>query len=361
MLRRFSWMHQRTFRSAYTLIELVSAVTSATILLLGLATSVGVSIDVLDDASEDVEVGQAKRIEDQLHTDLRYASTFQILGPTTVLIERPDSTGTIESVLYQTGNDQLTRSVGGNVQVLSSQSPSATNYTDSLNAAELATQSNVRPRIRDFTTAQTTGSADSALTIQVPDGARTGDLLMVVCGFRNTFDVLPLSSGWTRSHYTAGNYIGIATDYSYKEDATPSNLTIGFYPYADVAAVMLAIENPKSNWPFGWAGASYGSSDQSVASTHPAAIENSSTIDTGTLNLNFFAAAGHPFYDSGTRLSGFNDAAVVTGSPWTYGACTLATTFRTGPLPSLEFTPRVQHRYSTDWVTMAVEVEGANP
>ncbi|WP_436714693.1 hypothetical protein U8335_17220 [Roseiconus lacunae] len=346
------------FRSGYTLLELVSAIAAATLLLLILATSIAVSTHTVELTGHDIAEQRTRDFATRLQNDLRFATRFQFVDATRFEVDRLDARGETESVVYQSDADGLKRIVDGRSQLIANRVLSTAATFDHYDAGEQSRKSRLRPRIRDYRTASTDGSGASMLTIDVPEGARDGDLLLLVCCFKNTFDVMPFSNQWTRSHYTTGASLGICADYRLKQSTTPSTLTVGYLPYGDVAAIMLAIENTDAPWPFGWSSSARGSSSELDAGTHPSAIENSSSIDAETLNLNLFAASGTPFYDRTCQLPGFTPLNVLLGSPGSYGACTLATTFRSGPLPPMHFTPRVRHDQPTDWLTLAIEING---
>ncbi|OYP37278.1 type II secretion system protein J [Rhodopirellula sp. MGV] len=345
--------------NAFTLIELLSAMTAATVLMLTLASSIVIASKVVDAAGENSHDHQVRLLTARLQSDLRYANEFSVTGPAGARLQTLDGQGVSRLIEYQGNTEGVYRNVGGRTQRLAAGIVSAANYVDSTPAVE-SQSVRTRPRIRDVSSAQSDGSIASALTIDVPAGAQEGDLLLLVCGFKNTFDVYPYSTVWVRSHYTAGTSIGLSVDSRRMESTTPSRLTVGYLPYGDVAAVMIAIEDARVGWPFGWAGADYGEANISNSASMPAVIENTGTISEETLNLNLFAVQGYQFYRGTTQLPGFTEAVIETGSPWTYGACTLAATFRTGPLDETPWPFRVPLGDSTDWVSLGIEVNGAN-
>ena len=140
----------------------------------------------------------------------------------------------------------------------------------------------------------------------------------------------------------------------------PCHTVSNFNSGGDVAAAMLAIEHPNSSWPFGWSGAAKGTSSLGDTNSYPQPLENINSIGETTLSLQLFAATNDPHPSSTLGVASFTDSANVIASESTGGECSLGIASRTGAMPSIDTVPRVWHQEAAHWITVAIEVEGAD-
>ncbi|QDV47856.1 hypothetical protein Enr13x_77680 [Stieleria neptunia] len=345
-------------RGGYTLIEMLAAMTAASLLMLGLAASVVISTSLIEPTDEDGQRTRDRVILDRLQHDLRYATSIDSMSGYDVSIERPDLSNQPQSLQYEAYMDGLMRNVsGGTSTELDPQAPTVNHYVDGYTAAT----SNLnlrRPRIRDVVTATTTGGSASSLTIEIPDGARPGDLLLLVVASRNAFFVNPAPSGWQQLDYSFNAGILLDLHGQWMSTSTPDAYLLNFFWGGDVVAAVLAIEHANGSWPFGWSGSSFGTSINGNTSTYPRPLENTDTIGERTLNLQLIASTGAPSPQTSLGIASFSECVNEVGSPGTSGECTLGIAFRTGPMPPMTTTPHVLHQQSANWTTIAVEVEG---
>ncbi|WP_147866149.1 hypothetical protein [Stieleria maiorica] len=332
--------------------------TGATLLMVSLASTVIISTSLVEPTDEDGRRTRDRVISDRINHDLRYATQIDATGSYSVSVERPDLGNQSQTLVYEAYLNGLTRSVsGGESTQLDPAAPSVNLHVDGYTAPTAGLQT-MRPRIRAVSTAVTGGWSSSSLTIDLPDGARPGDLLLLAVVSRNAFFVSASPSGWQDLDYRFNTGILLELYGQWMTASTPGTYTLNYFWGGDLAVAMLAIEHANSSWPFGWAGASSGTSVAGVASTYPRPLENTATIGERTLNLQFIASTRAPTPQTSLGIASFTDCVNRVGSPGTTGECSLGIASRTGPMPSLTTTPHVLHQQSASWVTIAVEVEG---
>ncbi len=337
---------------------MIAAMTGASLLMVTLASTVILSTSLVEPTDEDGRRTRDRMILDRINHDLRYATRIDATGSYDVSIERADLANQPETLVYEAYLNGLTRSVsGGENTQLDPVSPTVELQVDGYTAPTTGQQT-LRPRIRAVSTAVTGGGSSSSLTIDVPDGARPGDLLLLAVVSRNAFFVSASPSGWQDLDYRFNTGILMELYGQWMTASTPDAYTLNFFWGGDLAVAILAIEHANSSWPFGWAGASAGTSIAGITSTYPRPLENTATIGERTLNLQFIASTGAPTPPTSLGIASFTDCVNRVGSQGTTGECSLGVASRTGPMPSLTTTPHVLHQQSASWVTIAVEVEG---
>ncbi len=345
-------------RNGYTLIEMIAAMAAASLLMLGLAASVVISTSLVEPTDEDGHRIRDRVIADRLQHDLRYATNIDSTTGFVVSIERPDLANQPQSLQNEAYIDGLMRNVsGGTSTQLDPLAPTVNHYVDG-HSAPTSNLEVLRPRIRDVSTATTSGSSASSLTIQIPDGARPGDLLLLVVSSRNAFFVNPSPGDWQYLDFAFNTGILLDVHGQWMSPSTPDTYLLSFFWGGDVVAAVLAIEHANESWPFGWSGSSFGTSINGNASTYPRPLENTDTISERTLNLQLIASTGAPSPQTSLGIASFSECVNQVGSPGTSGECSLGIAFRTGPMPSLTTTPHVLHQQTANWTTIAIEVEG---
>ncbi|WP_419580745.1 prepilin-type N-terminal cleavage/methylation domain-containing protein [Stieleria magnilauensis] len=345
-------------RGGYTLIEMIAAMAAASLLMLGLATSVVISTSLVEPKNEDGDRSRDRVIMDRLQHDLRYATNIDSTSGYGVSIERPDLSNQPQSLQYESYMDGLMRNVSGGASTqLDPLAPTVNHYVDGY-TAPTSNLNSLRPRIRDVSTAVTSGGSASSLTIQIPDGARPGDLLLLVVSSRNAFYVNTSPSGWQPLFLAYNAGIVLDVHGQWMSTSTPDTYLLSFFWGGDVVAAVLAIEHANGSWPFGWSGSSFGTSINGSTSTYPRPLENTDTIGERTLNLQFIASTGAPSPQTSLGIASFSECVNEVGSPGTSGECSLGIAFRTGPMPAMAITPHVLHQQSSSWTTIAIEVEG---
>ncbi|MCS7467566.1 prepilin-type N-terminal cleavage/methylation domain-containing protein [Stieleria sp. ICT_E10.1] len=345
-------------RGGYTLIEMIAAMAAASLLMLGLAASVVISTSLVEPNDEDGHRIRDRVIVDRLQHDLRYATNIDSTSGYGISIERSDLANQPQSLQYDAYIDGLMRNVSGGTSIqLDPLAPTVSHYVDG-HTAPTSNPDVWRPRIRDVSTAVTSGSSTSSLTIQIPDAARPGDLLLLVVSSRNAFFVNPSPGDWQYLDFAFNTGILLEVHGQWMNTSTPDNYLLNFFWDGDVVAAVLVIEHANGSWPFGWSGSSFGTSINGNTSTYPRPLENTDTIGERTLNLQLIASTGAPSPQTSLGIASFSECVNEVGSPGTSGECTLGIAFRTGPMPPLMTSPRVLHQQSANWTTIAIEVEG---
>lgn len=344
----------------YTLIELIGAMTASSLLLLALASTIGISTSMVEPTDEDGRQSRNRMIVDRVDHDLRYATLVNSTSDYGFAIEREDAIGASHSVNYEVAMGGITRRQdGGAIVPLDTDSAVANHSVDGYSAPTSGAQVR-RPRIRDFSIAKTDGGWGSSIDINVPVGARSGDLLMLVVAYRDTLFALPPSNGWYTLDLRYNTDVALVVYWQFMGGATLSTHRISFFSGGDVAAAMLAIEHAGTGSPFVWRGGEVGVSLVGNSSSYPRPLESSSTMNANHLNLQLFASRGAPTPRDSLGVASFNDHVNIVGSPGTGGECSLGIASRTGAMPSIVNSPTVLHQDSVGWVTLGVEVGGAN-
>ncbi|MCA9137836.1 MAG: hypothetical protein KDB00_13785 [Planctomycetales bacterium] len=345
-------------RVGYTMIELIGAMAASTVLLLALASSVAISTSLVQPTDEDGRQSRDQTIFDRLNHDLRYATAISFDNSYSFNVRRPDLSGGEQTLTYEAYYDGLTRQADGADAIqLDVSTPVISHAVDGYSAPTSFAQE-TRPRVRSVATAVTGGSPASSMTIDLPEGARSGDLLMLVAVYRNTFYAFPVTSGWHFQTFRFNTNIVLIVYYRIMDSSTPLSHSIVFENGGDVAASVLAIEKANNDAPFLWTGSAAGTSTVGSEDTFPQPLENSGATGVHSLSLQLFGASGSPNSPSSLGAASMCDCVNLVGSRWSGGECSLGVAFRTGPMPTLSNIPHVLHQQSAHWVTIGTEIGG---
>lgn len=354
-------MMRHTDRSAYTLIELIGAMMASSLLLLALMSTVVISTSMVEPTGEDGVQGRDRLIHDRLNHDLRFATHVDSSsGTVDFSVNRPDLSGADETLAYGSNQEGFTRTVNGSPAVVFDQEvPSVNHHVDGY-SAPTEPQTRRRPRIRSVSVATTDGGSDSSFDIDLPAGTQPGDLIVLVTAYRYSFFASPSTGGWTTASADFQSGLALVARWQIATASTAMSHRVNFNSGGDVAAAMLAIEHPNSSWPLGWSGAANGTSSLGDTNSYPQPLENINSIGETTLSLQLFAATNGPHPSSTLGVASFTDCVNVIASESTGGECSLGIASRTGAMPSIATVPRVWHQEAAHWITIAIEVEGAD-
>ncbi len=343
-------------RPGYTLIELVTVMIAATVLLVSLASTVVLSTRLLESPPEDSRQWHDREIADRLAADLRYATDvdesygfgFQISKPNAV-------SGTSESVLYAAEYDGLTRQVdSGPVINLDAQAPSHQFAIDGYTAPTYLVSSNL-PRVRSWSTAASSGPVGSLL-LDLPAGCKDGDLLVLVLAMRTPwyFDVSP--ADWNYHEFLTQDSLQMVVMYKLYDASTAAPLSVVSFPSAGMSAAIVAIENVDPYYSVQWSGSARGIATPADRNSHATPLEPTS-FPANHLNVQLFAAVGDPWYDGALGLSSFTDVVQETAASgwWSYET-SVAIAVRNGPMPEQKSTPRVMHLTSGSWAQVGLQL-----
>lgn len=351
--------HVSAKRCGFTLIELITAMLSTTVLVAALAATVSISTKLLEVPPYDENLWRDREIADRLASDLRYATDVNEDSGFGFEITKPDViSGSPEIATYESYLDGLTRQVGsGPLIKFDPDSPEYLFQVDGYSAPTF-TESPLYVRLRSSSQATTSFATDS-LDIALPPGGKADDLVLL-CISAKTPSMMDLSDeGWQMLQMVDSGDLGLAVLYQNYGSASPTT-TITVSPDASIAAAMLALEDVESSSPINWSATNSGYAWSSNPSTHPKPLETTG-FNRRQLNVQIYAAEQEPWLDGTLGLAGFADAVLATSSPGdSSSSSSLGIAIRNGATPSLSTTPRLYHQQSGEWLQVAVRLE-ANP
>lgn len=346
-------------RTGFTLIELITVMVAATVLLASLASTVLLSTQLMETAPQDDQEWRDREIADRLSADLRYASAVNEVSAYGFNITKPNTTtGTSETAVYESYYDGLTRRIdSGPVINLDEGAPGRQFAVDGYTAPTYLISGNV-PRIRSSNTAATSGISNT-LQIDLPSGCRDGDLMILAVTSRTPW-AFYTPWDWAHVDHLYPGSLRLRVMYKTYSSSSPGPVSVGSFPATAMTAAIVAIENADLSSPIAWHDSSTGYASAFNGSTHPTALEPTNVYP-NQLNVQILAAVGDPWYDGGLGLSGFTDALQRTaadGLESYINSVTMAV--RTGQMPDLTTTPRVLHLSSGTWAQVGLIV-GAAP
>lgn len=345
-------------RGAFTLIEMVVALISATALTASLAATIVITTELLNVPPDEKSVWHDNAIADRLASDLRYATHVDDSPAEGFIITRPDpETGVSQSVTYEAYVDGLTRQVdGGAVVNFDAEAPSPLFQVDGYTAPTDTTSSQV-VRVRSTSSAATDGT-ETSLDIAVPPGCQTGDLLLLAVSTKTANTVTPSESGWQRISGIGIDSLRMFTFYRSFDESLPPSIAIDVTPDAAIAAVMVALENTNAS-PINWRDYTGGYAFSFLPKFHPTPLETTG-FSPGQLNVQVFAANGDPWHAGTMGIASFTDAAratAATGSGSLENSIGIAV--RTGETPAMSGTANPWHQESGYWLQVGIRIEVA--
>lgn len=197
----------RRTRSAFTLVELIVASVSASVLVAGLGSSIYIASRAFDDSdSITVRNLDASFAADEILTNLQFATSFSERSTTAVEFQVPDrdGDGSYETIRYAwsgSDGDPLTKSFNGSTPEVILDGVADLNleyFTRTLVGVEAPVVFVSGVRFRAFEETRQVDAAES-ISISVPSGIESGDLLIAAVSVSGTVasnleDPVP---GWT--------------------------------------------------------------------------------------------------------------------------------------------------------------------
>jgi prepilin-type N-terminal cleavage/methylation domain-containing protein len=205
LFNRRPTMTCRDARAGFTLIELMVALASSTLLVAGLSSAIYISSQALDlDSSTSRQSAVASEVLAELTADLSLAHSFSERTATAVTFDVPDRDGDLhpETIRYAwsgTPGDPLTYQYNSGSEITLAtdvQSFDLTALTRALIAPEVATLL-IDVVFEEFTEAKLS-SNDSSLDIPVPSGTNVGDLLIAMVALDGSLDGLTAPADWNQ-------------------------------------------------------------------------------------------------------------------------------------------------------------------
>ena len=346
--------------SGFTLIELITAMLSATILVVTLSSAIVVSVNLLESPPDDQANCEQREIVDRIAKDLRYASSISEDPGNGFQITRPDAvTGANEIVDYELHTEGMRRIVdGGLAMQLDTETPSHQIYIDGNSASAESSSNFVRVRSSSFAA---TEMAAPNLDIAVPPGTKPSDFMLLCIAAKspasNPAEVGISPSGWEPiANASIGDIRLLVFGHTYSASWNPT-ATITRTPSSGIAATMLAIENTsgvnssatRANFAFSF-----------IPSTHPTPFE-SPGFSERQLNVQVFVGDNDPWNNGTFGMASFTGVGQVTSSPSSSNnRATVGVLVRSGATPSLNTTPRLLHMTTGRWLQAGIRL-GVSP
>ncbi len=348
-------------RHAYSLIELVAALVASTVIIVGLASTISISTQLLESPINNDSSWRDREIADRLASDLRYATAIQDNDGFGFQITRPNpETGSDQTVTYESYLDGLTRQVSGvPAMVLDSDAPNFRTQVDGYSAPTSVTDE--QPvRVRSVSTAASTDVV-SSLVIDTPPGCKANDLLLLCVSAKTPSSISFTQSGWQTLYDLSRGGLRMTIAYRFYDVSYSSTTNIN----ADVASAMggmvLSIENVSTYTypPISWSMTDGGYALPWSESTKPSPLE-ASAYTANELNLQIIAAEGHPWPNGSIGLASFVDVGQTdaAASDW-FIRNSIAVVVRNDHSPSMSATPRVVYASVGNWLQAGIKLEAA--
>lgn len=348
---------RRRSRPAFSLIEMITAMVAATVLMSALAASIVISTNLLEAPPSEEDLWQQRLIEDRIRNDLRYATSIDETPTYGFDVVRPHPvTGVSETVHYESYMDGLTRQVdSGPVTNLDPDAPTITWNIDGYSAP---TYSAAIHQVRVCGTSSASSLvASSSIDVPVPTGLKDGDRVFL-CLSAKTPDSLTISqSGWQTLQVLGVSDLRLLAIHRSYDTSWPSTIQITSTPPSAMAVVMVALENVDPSTPVDWTTGRGGLAYASIPSSHPTYAQTTGYNDR-QLNLQIYAADESPWGEGSMGMACFADVIQSTaadGLPLLEN--TIGVVVRNGAAPSLSFTPRLLHQESGYWLCASARVE----
>ncbi|NNE00247.1 MAG: hypothetical protein HKN47_23250 [Pirellulaceae bacterium] len=346
--------YPRGNRAAYTLIELVAAMTASTILMAALAATVLISTTMLESPADDRRAWRDRDLSDRVAADLRYATTIDDNFSNGFQLSKANVyNGAAENVTYDAYVEGLTRTVGAGPTIqLDSEAPSHSFTVDGYSApSSIAQSTSVRVRATSATSAPGTVSTFLA---DFPAGCKNGDGVIIAIAANSPSSVSIGPSGWNLIYAENKGTLRSFIAYNIYDSSNPGPAIISFNEPSDAVAVMIAFENASEFDPANWFDDDKGTAVFDTPQTHPQPKE---PTDGATLpkhlNLQIIAANGNPWPNQTLGVASFTDAAKATSIG---DVNSVGIVFRNGAAPVLPDPPRFWQQTTGDWIRVGMRL-----
>lgn len=328
---------QRHFRHrrGFTMIELVSSMAGASLLLAGLGVAMLVTNRALEDAATpDARAETIEAIADRIADDARYATSIVQDDQTiTMTIPDRDGDGLNESVAYESSMGGLTRSHSLNPPVtFLATAPSMTLRVDGYTSpTEIIPPAPVQ--LLGWAQAATT-SRTWALNVEMPSGTRSGDLLVLVTAGDSAY-VAPFSGGWSAEEYREGKdlYVAVFTRTATTTEITSQTIYSAGFTHNSIAAAVHCFSGEGRGGFDDNILTSSGHARPTSGAEMPLPLERAG-VPEHAMNLQIFALEDGPLASVSSGLAGFSDVSMTVASHDSSNKLTLVTAVRNGKLTS---------------------------
>ncbi len=343
----------------FTMIELVSAMVGAALLMVGLAAALLVTGRSLEAAATpNTRSELLNTVVDRIADDARHATSIQQTGQSiTINMSDRDGDGLNDFVLYTTSNAglQRTQSLNPAVTFLTT-SPTIALRVDGYTAPTLPAAS-TPVRLLGWTQAANT-SRTTSLSVPLPSGTRSGDLLVLIMLGDDTYvtpNIFFGGSGWSnvKWHEDNGLYVTVYTRTATSTELT-SQTVYGFLGNStSIAATALCFSGQGRSAFNDHVSISAGFANTTTGSGVPGPLQIS-TIPDDAMNLQILALEGNPLAATTSGLAGFSDVSITTATRNGGNEVTLVTAIRNG-----KFDSPVASTYtlatSSSWAQVAIQ------
>lgn len=342
-------------RQAFTLLELITAMLASTTLIVALAATVAISTQLMEVPPADESAWQDRHLYDRIASDLRYATQVRELSDGFEITQPNPMDGSLRTIKYQSGDSGLTRQIeGDSVFSLDDKKAKPQLIVDGYSAPTNPTPDNY-VRIRSVSTAFNDSLATS-WTVDVPAGAKAGDLILL-CISARSLNGLGASGSWRVLSFDNTSDLRMVVAYSTYNDNWSPTVTVSTSSASAFAVALVVVENVDTSLAFPWSITSQGYAETASSSTFPQ-VQESPDIEERQLNLQVFAAVGDPWHDGALGVAGFTDVLQLTTMPDDSSyQNTLAIAVRNGATPSMSLTPRTNHQTDGYWLQCSATLE----
>ena len=339
-------LNRKSKQSGFTLLEMTTALAGASVLIVGLASTIVISSQLITNSRNNDQFWRDREIADRIETDLRYCKSVSTTG-SRFLIERPVGISADQSLEYTSDFGGLTRRVDSGAAIpLDPEAPSLDFSVDGFTAPTTWVEP-APVRVHSVRTAGTDFASDN-LTVAHPTGMVSGDLLILgVASKGEAFIAVP---GWNLAGTTQTNGLKLSFYYQHWSAPLPEP-TIWVFPKANSAAINIGTQGARHSFPLADSASGIGFASAGIPSTHAVPLGDASSQQ--QLNLQLTGASGAPWPDS-LGLQGFVDVAQQAGSLGDPNEISIAVTARNGPLPELTGSPTAIHLHSGSWAQTGI-------
>ncbi len=355
-------MSEHTFsrcrrRSGFTLIELITAMLAATVLLTGMAATVVISTQLLEVPPSDDSIWNDRYIADRLASDLRYATSVDETPSYGFQITKPNAdTGSPENVDYEAYLDGLTRQVdAGPVMHLDADAPTQQFQVDGYTGPTyIPPPTDVRVR---SSSKATTDFAVSSIDIDLPPGCKAGDLVLLCVSAKTPLTLTPVGPQWQTVQARSTGDLRMLVAYGIYNDSWSAGERINSSPDSAMSAAMIAVENVDVASPIGWSDGDGGFALNLLPLTYPTPLEGTG-YNRRKLNVQIFSADFDPWNAGTLGMASFADVIQATAAPANPTLTnSIAVAVRNGATPNLSTAPSVLHQATGFWLQTALRVE----
>ncbi len=322
---------KKNCRDAFTLVELVVAMASASMLLVGLAAAIIVTNRSLEDAASPEDRSSIiSSVADRFVDDVRYATAIRNTG-STIEMDVPDRDGDTlaETIVYSGSNAGLLRSQS--LHPTTTFVASGPTLSMRLDGSIAPTDESSLTPIRLLSSMQmATTSRTWFSSIEMPAGTRAGDLLVLVA-VGDDSRVGPWGGSWNavKYHDVNGVLISLFTRVATTTELATQNLFAYTLSPTSMVATVFSFSGEGSNAFDDNFITSSGMANPSLGTGIPGPLQLA-TVPTHAMNLQVLAFKGNPPVPACTGLASFSDASFATATHAASNVVSLATTLRNG-------------------------------